>query len=225
MPFSYVRYVTNRFWFKLAKCEFEHTVPTYLSLFRIVAAPLIILTEILWMQVMYVEWVLVTVYVYSCLTDWFDGKLARLIPSWESEFGRYIDQFADKFFVISMIIWVFVTGRIGYDGWVEIELAFVIIIIIRDVVVIVARTFITLPANGPAKWKTTFQMIALGFIYGRGLFDTFFGLPLHESGTLFLLLATGFSIWSFVIYAKDATPILWPKIKIETNKRFPFNIF
>ncbi len=210
---EYGRYLANIFWRKMAGCEFEHTVPTWLSLFRIVAVPIIILIELLVTQVSYIGWVLMTIYIFSCLTDLLDGFLARLVPSWETEFGAYCDQFTDKVFVISIIAWVFYTGRIGYDGIGEWELALILVSILREIVVVFVRIFIKLPSNLLGKLKTTFQMIAIGFIYGRGLFDDFFGLPLHEIGTVLLLFATLFSLWSFVAYAKDATLILWPKLK------------
>ena len=111
-------------------------------------------------------WSALSLYALSAITDFFDGYLARKMNI-VSPFGTFLDPIADKVFVAIILIALVDIGRL--DGLWTIP---VIIIFTREFLVSGMREFlgpkdIKLPVTQLAKWKTTFQMVALGIlIYG-----------------------------------------------------------
>ena len=111
----------------------------------------------------YSDWLGLGLFVFAALTDYFDGLLAR---RWKqvSAFGRMLDPIADKLLIASVLLAVTYTGEInGVHIWAA------IIILCREILVSGLREFlaevrVSVPVTQMAKWKTTFQMIAIGFL-------------------------------------------------------------
>lgn len=100
------------------------------------------------------------IFIYCMLTDFFDGLLARKLNI-ASDFGRMLDPIADKLLVAASLIAIMIIARGN---------AMVIIpslmIIGRDIFVSgirehAANSNIILSPTKLAKWKTTFEMIAI----------------------------------------------------------------
>ena len=95
----------------------------------------------------------------ASITDYFDGYFARLYKV-QSNFGRCFDPIADKLLVsVSLIMLV------NFSNSVYILIPS-IVIICREVLVSGLREFLAtinvgVPVTKLAKWKTTFQMIAI----------------------------------------------------------------
>lgn len=103
------------------------------------------------------------IFVLAAITDFFDGYLAR---AWQqqSALGRMLDPIADKLLVAATLLVLVADGTIG--GW---SLWAALIILSREILVSGLREFlggvaVSVPVSRLAKWKTTFQMIALGFL-------------------------------------------------------------
>lgn len=109
------------------------------------------------------RWLALGFFIVAAITDFFDGYLARLW-SQQSSLGRMLDPIADKLLVASVLLVLAVDGTIyGFHIWAA------IIIICREILVSGLREFlaelqVSVPVTQLAKWKTTIQLIAFGFL-------------------------------------------------------------
>lgn len=144
------------------------TIPNILTLFRLVAAPLVPVM-FLYFARPFADFAALTIFILAAITDWFDGHLAR---SWnqESRFGAAMDPIADKAMVVIAI--VVITGYSGMNPWLILPAT---IILFREVFVSGLREFLgadagKLKVTKLAKWKTTAQMVAIAVLFlGTGL--------------------------------------------------------
>jgi len=150
----------------------------------------------------------VALYVFACLTDLFDGMIAKEWPSQRSRFGKVIDPLADKVLVISVIVLIFLVDKAPW--W---ELCLMGVIVLREVSVTFARKpFIgetdILSVVEIGRWKAGFQMVAFGVILGRegitaGYFDRLIPhLPFSLLGSSLLIIATALTLVSGYEYLK-----------------------
>lgn len=102
-------------------------------------------------------------FIIAGITDYLDGKLAR---AWQqlSDFGKMFDPIADKLLVGIILIVMAGYDRLPYGGLIP-----AMIILAREILVSGLREYlssfeISLPVTKLAKWKTTFQMVAIGFL-------------------------------------------------------------
>ena len=136
------------------------TLPNLLTLSRIVAVPL--LAWLLWWPQWQAGYGLAfCVYCLMGITDYFDGYVARAQGT-VSKLGIFLDPIADKIMVAAVIL--VLTGRGVIVG---IHLVAALIILVREIAVSGLREFladlrISMPVSRLAKWKTAFQIIALG---------------------------------------------------------------
>ncbi len=146
------------------------SLPNILTLSRIFAVP--ILVGLLW----YPGWELGYLFAFAlyCLmgiTDYFDGYLARAQGT-VSKMGVFLDPIADKIMIAAVILMLVATRDIA--GW---HVIAAIIILIREIAVSGLREFladlrVSMPVTRLAKWKTTFQLVALGALILAGAFPT-----------------------------------------------------
>jgi cardiolipin synthase (CMP-forming) len=144
-------------------------LPNLLTLSRIAAIPL--LAILLYFDGPTWRWIALGLYSAACITDFFDGYLAR---SWRqvSDLGRFLDPIADKLLVAAVILVLVAERRL--TGWTVLP---ALVILCREILVSGLREYLAglhvgVPVSQLAKWKTVLQMLALGFlILGDG------GLP------------------------------------------------
>jgi CDP-diacylglycerol--glycerol-3-phosphate 3-phosphatidyltransferase/cardiolipin synthase len=141
------------------------SLPNILTLSRIVALPL--LAYLLWWPGW--EGGYAMAYGLYCLmgiTDYFDGYLARTSGA-VSKLGIFLDPIADKIMVLVVIVVLtaqgFLTGP--YVG--DMHVIAGLVILVREIAVSGLREFlgglqVSMPVSRLAKWKTTFQLVALG---------------------------------------------------------------
>ena len=97
------------------------------------------------------------------VTDYLDGYYAR-IWNQQSAFGRMLDPIADKLLVASCLLMLAADGII--HGW---SLWAAIVILCREILVSGLREYlaalrVSVPVTKLAKWKTTVQLVAIGFL-------------------------------------------------------------
>jgi CDP-diacylglycerol--glycerol-3-phosphate 3-phosphatidyltransferase/cardiolipin synthase len=135
------------------------SLPNLLTLSRVLAVPLFVI--LMWKA----SWVGYTaafaLYCLAGLTDYLDGYLARAQGT-VSKLGVFLDPVADKIMVVAVIVMLIHNDHIA--GWHVIP---ALVIILREITVSGLREFLAtarvgLPVSQLAKWKTTFQMVALG---------------------------------------------------------------
>lgn len=136
-------------------------VPNVLTVSRIIIIP-VVLGFIYWDGVLG-NWLALAAYTYACITDFFDGYLAR---AWhqQSAFGRFLDPIADKLLVAGVLFML-----VGVETISGLHILPAAIILCREILVSGLREFLAearvgLPVSLLAKWKTTIQMLALGFL-------------------------------------------------------------
>lgn len=137
-------------------------LPNILTFSRVVAIPVVICL-LLFVGDPLGSWSAFAAYTYACITDFFDGYLAR---AWhqQSAFGRFLDPIADKLLVASVLLVLVGVDRIS--GLTVLPAA---VILCREILVSGLREFLAevrvgMPVSTLAKWKTTIQMLALGFL-------------------------------------------------------------
>ncbi len=136
------------------------SLPNILTLSRILAVPLLVL--LLWDPAWW--WGEVMAFALYCLmglTDYFDGYVARAQGT-VSKLGIFLDPVADKIMVAAVIVMLIATRVI--TGW---PVVAALIILLREITVSGLREYlatvrVSMPVSQLAKWKTAFQMIALG---------------------------------------------------------------
>ncbi|TIX51965.1 CDP-diacylglycerol--glycerol-3-phosphate 3-phosphatidyltransferase [Alteraurantiacibacter aquimixticola] len=150
-------------------------LPNILTLTRIAMIPL--LAALLWWPGWEAGYLAAFVlYCVMGITDYFDGMLARQSGT-VSKLGIFLDPIADKIMVVSVVLVLTAMGvlRGPYVG--DAHVIAGLIIVIREIAVSGLREFlgplqISIPVSKLAKWKTTFQLVALGsLILGQGLPD------------------------------------------------------
>src|SRR5260370_18084849 len=112
---------------------------------------------------LWLRWVAVAVFIAAGVTDFLDGYYARM---WDqhSAFGRMLDPIADKLLVASCLLMLAADGII--HGW---SLWAAIVILCREILVSGLREYlaalrVSVPATKLAKWTTTVQLVAIGFL-------------------------------------------------------------
>ncbi|BDI60802.1 CDP-diacylglycerol--glycerol-3-phosphate 3-phosphatidyltransferase [Qipengyuania nanhaisediminis] len=146
------------------------TLPNILTMSRIFAIPL--LGFFLWWP----DWQLgyligFALYCVIGITDYFDGYLARAQGT-VSKLGMFLDPIADKIMVAAVILILTAQGylRGPYAG--DVHVIAGLVILMREIAVSGLREFlggiqVSVPVSRLAKWKTTFQLVALGaLIFG-----------------------------------------------------------
>jgi CDP-diacylglycerol--glycerol-3-phosphate 3-phosphatidyltransferase/cardiolipin synthase len=142
------------------------TLPNILTLSRIVAVPLLAL--LLWPGGGWFDHALAfALYCLMGLTDYFDGYVARARGA-VSRLGIFLDPIADKIMVAAVILMlVFVQAIPG------VHVVAGLIILMREIAVSGLREFlaglqVSVPVSQLAKWKTAFQLVALGALILAG---------------------------------------------------------
>ena len=134
------------------------TLPNILTLSRVAVIP--VLVALFFLETANGQWIACGVFIFSAITDFFDGFLARSLGQ-TTAFGTFLDPVADKLLVASTLLMMVAFGQIA--GVVVIP---AIIILCREILVSGLREYlssfaVSLPVSNLAKWKTTLQMAAI----------------------------------------------------------------
>jgi cardiolipin synthase len=111
----------------------------------------------------WLRWVALAVFVAAAVTDILDGYFARKWGELTS-FGRMLDPIADKLLVASCLLMLTADGTIrGLSIWAA------IVILCREILVSGLREYLAelnvrVEVTRLAKWKTTLQLVAVGFL-------------------------------------------------------------
>ena len=141
-------------------------LPNLLTYARIAAVPAVVAC-MYWQNILqgglWLRWIALTIFIAAGVTDFFDGYFAR---AWgqHSSFGRMLDPIADKLLVASCLLMLAANGTI--KGW---SLWAAIVILCREILVSGLREYlaelrVSVPVTRLAKWKTTGQLVAIGFL-------------------------------------------------------------
>jgi len=134
-------------------------LPNLLTISRIASIPLLVVLVALHAPA--ADLAACVVFSAAAITDYFDGRLARDRRQ-ISDLGRMLDPIADKLLVGAALMLLAGQGRLSTLG-----LYPAIVILLREILVSGLREYLAslrvgLPVTNLAKWKTGFQMGALG---------------------------------------------------------------
>jgi cardiolipin synthase len=141
-------------------------LPNLLTYGRIAAVPAVVAC-MYWQSILqgglWLRWAALAIFITAGVTDILDGYFAR---SWgqQSSFGRMLDPIADKLLVASCLLMLAADSTIrGWSLWAA------IVILCREILVSGLREYlaelrVSVPVTRLAKWKTTLQLVAVGFL-------------------------------------------------------------
>ncbi len=138
------------------------------------------------------------IFFIACITDWFDGYLARKLHQ-ITRFGAFLDPVADKVIVATALVLI-----VGYyhQIWITIP---AIVMISREIIISALREWMaeigsrtTVAVSHLGKVKTTAQMLALGGLLWR--YDAW----MEYLSFVLLYIAAILTVWSMIQYLKAA---------------------
>ena len=178
------------------------TLPNLLTLSRILAVP--ILVFLLWKPSWWDYGITFILYCLVGITDYFDGYLARAQKT-VSRLGIFLDPIADKIMVAAVIVMLVSSRNDSGEPLIHsFHIVPALVILLREIIVSGLREFlaglqVSVPVSKLAKWKTTFQLIALGALILAG------ALPqwpwVHQAGLVYLWAAAALTIvtgWTYL---------------------------
>ncbi len=152
------------------------TLPNLLTLSRIFAVP--ILVFLLWRPAPLDYAITFALYCIVGITDYFDGYLARA-QGQISRLGQFLDPIADKIMVGAVLIMLISSRKSNPVPEIAgLNIIPGLVILLREIIVSGLREFlaelkVSIPVSALAKWKTTFQMVALGALILGGAVPDF----------------------------------------------------
>lgn len=177
------------------------TVPNALSVIRLVLVPVF-----LWLLLVAEAsaWA-VGVLMFSGLSDWADGKIARLFDNQSSRLGELLDPLVDRIYMIVVPISMAAAGVVPW--WV------VALLLGRDVVL--AGTLPLLRSRGLSALPVTYIGKAATFALMSGLplvllgqFDAQWSRVVLAVGWGFLFWGLAMYLWSAVLYLIQVVMVL-----------------
>jgi cardiolipin synthase len=176
-------------------------LPNLLTLSRIAAVPLLVALAALRDPI--ADLASCVLFSTAAITDYFDGKVARTRRQ-QSDLGRMLDPIADKLLVGAALMMLVGQGRLSPWG-----LYPAIVIMLREILVSGLREYLAgirigLPVTSLAKWKTGFQMGALGTLLAGDSTARLVHLPFVPVGMIgevMLWIAAGLTLltgWDYL---------------------------
>jgi len=141
-------------------------------------------------------WPAVIVILVAAITDYLDGKVARKLGQ-TSDFGALLDPIADRIFVLSVCLALYITFEQG-----PVRLA-IMLLVGREI--LISLGFYWLKLKGIRLEVSRFGKISTAFVFTS--FVVTFVLP--EQGTYLLLIASGL----YWLSALDYAPKAWRKLE------------
>ncbi|MEM7215718.1 MAG: CDP-diacylglycerol--glycerol-3-phosphate 3-phosphatidyltransferase [Pseudomonadota bacterium] len=184
---------------KKDKLDHIYSIPNMLTYGRILAVPLVALCFYLEGKLQssdFARWSALGIFAFASITDFFDGYLARI---WHqtSNIGRMLDPIADKLLVSTCLLLLAADTDKTIAGW---SLWAAIIILCREILVSGLREYlaelkVSVPVTWLAKWKTTIQMLAIGFLLAGSAGDKVF-VYTTQTGLVLLWVAAIITLYT-----------------------------
>jgi cardiolipin synthase len=176
--------------------------PNALTIARVGAIPLLVAA--FYLPGSAANWTALALFVLASLTDWLDGWLARRHDA-QSDFGRFLDPIADKLLIAAALFMLAAFDRLSTPSLIA-----ALVILSREILVsglrefLAAREALGLPVTALAKWKTTVQMVAIGFLLAGHAGPS--AVPAQEIGEVGLWVAAVLTVitgWGYVRRSAD----------------------
>lgn len=201
------------------------TIPTWLTLLRILLIP--VLALVFYLPYKWTNLGATAVFALAALTDWLDGWIARRYHQY-SAFGAFLDPVADKL-MVAVALFLIVQGH--PTAWMALWAA---VIVGREIAVSALREWMAelgqrarVKVAAIGKVKTVAQMLALLCLLYSVSPDR---LPRHDLflrdlvfhvGDWLLAVAALLTLWSGLAYLRAAWPVLRAEegIPVDSSRR------
>lgn len=207
--------------------KIKMNVPNILTMARIFCTPIIVLMFLLPISNGIGVYVALGIYVLGCLTDMLDGKIARKY-NLITDFGKFMDQIADKFITTTAMILVLFAGVTA--GWIAEWLAvlMLLVVVLRDILIsgirmVAANKNYVIPADIFGKVKSLFldvsNVVLILYVALRESVDAKFVEYVQYVGLAIMIVGVVLSIVSCVNYTIKAISVLSaePETIVETK--------
>ena len=171
------------------------SLPNLLTLSRILAVP--ILVFLLWRPAPVEYAITFVLYCLVGITDYLDGYLARAWGS-ISKLGQFLDPIADKIMVAAVLVMLISSRKANPVPEIAgLNIIAGLIILLREIIVSGLREYlaglhVSVPVSALAKWKTTFQLVALGALILGGAVPQYAWV--HDFGIVCLWAAAALTL-------------------------------
>lgn len=174
-----------------------YNIPNLLCYFRLAVIPVMI--ALFYFDSAWAAWTNVVLFTLAGASDFFDGRIARATGQ-TTVFGKFLDSSSDK-----MVVGVALMLLIAFDRLTGLWILPAIIIYLREILISGMREFlalynVSLPVSQLAKWKTTVQMLFIGFLiageYGEMLIP--YAYEIGKAGFLFAAVITVVTGWDYL---------------------------
>jgi CDP-diacylglycerol--glycerol-3-phosphate 3-phosphatidyltransferase len=172
--------------------------PNQLTVARIFAVPVLML--LIWLDRAWANYVSLAVFVLACLTDYWDGDMARMRGE-VTPLGKLLDPIADKMLISASLVMLVARGSADSVPTVLILMREFAVSGLRQVAALEGVVIAAAPA---AKATRILQMVATGTLM---LSHNPFGVPLDWLGRILLWFALIWTLWTgwayFARYYRD----------------------
>ena len=204
-------------------------IPNILTMSRIAFTPLVVLFFLLPLPHGIGIYIALGIYILGCFTDLLDGKIARKY-NLISDFGKFMDQIADKFITTTSMILVLFANAFQTlfvnESLLWLEVLVVLIVVLRDILIsgirmVAANKNFVIPADMFGKIKSLFldvaNMVLMGYLALIVDFDNIFVDVVGYVGFALMMIGILFTIISCINYSKNAIKALANKKTAENE--------
>ncbi len=202
--------------------KIKMNVPNTLTMIRIFCTPLMVLLFLLPIPKGIGIYIALGIYVFGCFTDLLDGKIARKY-NLITDFGKFMDQIADKFITTTAMILVLFAGVT--TNWLAVVM--LLIVVLRDILIsgirmVAANKNFVIAADIYGKVKSFFLdvanmvlMLCLGL--QASAVSTNFSEIVRYLGLAIMVVGVVLSVISCVNYSVKAVKALTAKAEAENE--------
>jgi CDP-diacylglycerol--glycerol-3-phosphate 3-phosphatidyltransferase/cardiolipin synthase len=177
-------------------------IPNILTIGRIILVPVFVIS--FYLPGLLGDLIPFFIFLLASFTDFLDGVLARLFKE-ESKLGELLDPIADKIIVAAALVLLVMNQTIQ-----NYEVIAAIIILTREILIsglreFLAKSQISMPVTGLAKFKTFIQMFAIALLLtgesGNKIIN-FQDYNAHSIGIILLWMSAFLTLYTGYDYVK-----------------------
>jgi cardiolipin synthase len=169
------------------------TIPNVLSVIRLILVPVF-----LYLLLVRHDWgPSVAILMFGGVSDWADGKIARLVANQSSRLGELLDPLVDRIYMVAVPVGLALAGVVPW--WV------VAILLGRDAAlaatlpVLRSRGITALPVSYVGKAATFSLMVGFPLVL-LGQWDALWSKVIGACGWGFVIWGIGMYLWAAVLY-------------------------
>ncbi|QUR67581.1 CDP-alcohol phosphatidyltransferase family protein [Mycobacterium spongiae] len=193
------------------------TVPNALSIVRLALIPVLVYA----MLFAHANGWAVAILMFSGVSDWADGKIARLLNQ-SSRLGVLLDPAVDRLYMVTIPIVFGLSGILPW--WIVVTLLARDVALAATLPLLLSRGISALPVTYVGKAATFALMVAFPIIL-LGQWDALWSRVVGAFGWAFLIWGMYMYLWAFVLYAVQMTLVVrrMPRVHDRTRRQVARN--